>query len=142
VDSSGDEIYFEEDPVNDRTVKSSRWIYITLFVLLYAIIGLVLWFGALYPFHIGVILIFPLSFLFGLDDRAGFLFAILSGLSYIGLYFLTPMVGFWGIFFLGLLAVLLSLLLATFLDDKLDQGERKDDFPPPPPPQVNPGDDW
>jgi hypothetical protein len=142
VNLKGDEKSFDEDPENDRTAKSTSWIYVSLFILLCAILGLVLWLGALYPFHVGVILIFPLSLLFGLDDRAGFLFGIFCGLSYVGLYFLTPMIGFWGIFFLGLLALLSTLLLATFLDDKMDQGERMDDYPPPPPPQMDPGEDW
>lgn len=139
----------QEAPVEDdryNEVRSSNkfgWLYILLLVLFYAILGTILYFGALYPFQAGVILLVPLSILFGLEDRAGFLFGIFGGLSYIGLFFLTGSIGFWGIFFLGFLALMLSLGLATLLDDVFDTGERKDDYPPPPPPQeANPGDDW
>lgn len=134
----------EEDTFHpERSGKKYGWIYLLFMILFYAILGTILYFGALYPFYTGVILIVPLSILFGLDDRAGFLFGIISGMSYIGLFFLSGSVGFWGIFFLGFLALMLSLLLATYLDDVFDRGERKDDLPPPPPPpQMDPGDDW
>jgi hypothetical protein len=134
----------EEDTFHsERSGKKYGWIYLLFMILFYAILGTILYFGALYPFYTGVILIVPLSILFGLEDRAGFLFGIISGMSYIGLFFLSGSVGFWGIFFLGFLALMLSLLLATYLDDVFDRGERKDDLPPPPPPpQMDPGDDW
>jgi hypothetical protein len=132
----------DEYPEKPGKKKRYGWVYIVALVVFYAILGGVLWLGALYPFHVGVALIFPLSPIFGMDDRAGFLFGILSGLSYVGLYFLTGTIGFWGIFFLGFAALLLSLLIATYVDDLLDRGERKDDYPPPPPPQAAPGDDW
>jgi hypothetical protein len=136
---SGEEDTFQPE----RSGKKYGWIYLLFMILFYAILGTILYFGALYPFYTGVILIVPLSILFGLEDRAGFLFGIISGMSFIGLFFLSGNVGFWGIFFLGFLALMLSLLLATYLDDVLDRGERKDDLPPPsPPPQMDPGDDW
>ncbi len=123
----------ESDPYSEvRSSDKFGWIYILFLVLFYTILGTILYFGALYPFQAGVILMVPLSILFGLDDRAGFLFGIFGGFSYVGLFFLSGSIGFWGIFFLGFLALMLSLGMATLLDDILDRGERKDDFTPPP----------
>jgi hypothetical protein len=114
------------------TKKTANVLMIIALIVLSALfVGSALYFGALFPQIVGTVLIFPFSFLFAMDDRAGFLFGLFWGISYLFLFFFAASAAFWPMVLLGLATFLLSLFLGVQIDEFLDGKKRQDDLPPP-----------